>query len=115
MPTNAAAAKTVVIADDRAFVRERFSSALEGLLGPRRGPNDPLEQRHRDMARSIQVMYEEAFFHIVGALQKRTGLTNIALAGGCAANSVANGKIRRQTPFKRVYVQSAAEIGRAHV
>lgn len=85
-----------------------FSDKLEGLLGPRRRPDQPLEQRHRDLARSVQAMYEEAFFHIIGHLQARSGLTNLALAGGCANNSVANGKVRRMTPFKRVYVQSAA-------
>jgi carbamoyltransferase len=53
-------------------------------------------------------MYEEAFFNLVETLQRRYRLTDIALAGGCAANSVANGKIRRVTPFRRVYVQSAA-------
>src|SRR5215471_19958754 len=89
-------------------VRDLFSSALERLLGPRRNPNDPLEDRHRDIARSVQAMYEEAFFHLIGGLQRRLGLTDIALAGGCAMNSVANGKIRRMTPFRRVYVQSAA-------
>jgi carbamoyltransferase len=85
-----------------------FSPALENLLGPRRRPEDPLEDRHRDIARSAQVMYEEAFFHLIGTLQGRFGLTDIALAGGCAMNSVANGKIRRMTAFRRVYVQSAA-------
>ena len=89
-------------------VGDLFSPALENLLGPRRRPSDPLEDRHRDIARSVQAMYEEAFFNLLEPLQKRTGLTNLALAGGCAANSVANGKVRRQTPFKRVYVQSAA-------
>jgi carbamoyltransferase len=87
---------------------ELFSPALERLLGPRRGPADPLEDRHRDIARSVQAMYEEAFFHLTGDLQRRSGLTDIALAGGCAMNSVANGKLRRMTPFRRVYVQSAA-------
>jgi carbamoyltransferase len=52
-------------------------------------------------------MYEEAFFHLIENLQRRYKLTDIVLAGGCAANSVANGKIRRQTAFKRVYVQSS--------
>jgi carbamoyltransferase len=85
-----------------------FSPALEDLLGPRRVPTDPLEDRHRDIARSAQVMYEEAFFHFVNAVQKRCGFTDIALAGGCAMNSVANGKLRRMTPFRRVYVQAAA-------
>jgi carbamoyltransferase len=97
-----------------------FSPALEELLGPRRHPDDPLEDRHRDIARSVQGMYEEAFFHLIGPLQRRFGLSDIALAGGCAMNSVANGKIRRMTPFRRVYVQSAAgdaggAIGAAYV
>jgi carbamoyltransferase len=58
-----------------------FSPALERLLGPRRDPSDPIEDRHRDIARSVQAMYEEAFFHLVGELQRRTGVTNLALAG----------------------------------
>ncbi|HEV2136888.1 MAG TPA: carbamoyltransferase C-terminal domain-containing protein [Terracidiphilus sp.] len=85
-----------------------FSPALEDLLGPRRQPSEPLQDRHRDIARSVQALYEEAFFNLLVPLQKRTGLTDLALAGGCGANSVANGKVRRMTPFKRVYVQSAA-------
>jgi carbamoyltransferase len=85
-----------------------FSPALENLFGPRRAPNAQLEERHNDIARSAQAMYEEAFFHLLENLQRRSGLTDIALAGGCAMNSVANGKVRRRTPFRRVYVQSAA-------
>jgi carbamoyltransferase len=85
-----------------------FSPALEQLLGPRRLPADELEARHLDVARSAQVMYEEAFFHILSVLQKRSGLTDLSLAGGCAMNSVANGRVRRVTPFRRVYVQAAA-------
>jgi carbamoyltransferase len=77
-------------------------------LGPRRRPSDPLEQRHRDIACSAQAMYEEALFHLIATLQQRTGLTDIALGGGCAMNSVANGKLRRRTPFRRVYVPAAA-------
>ena len=97
-----------------------FSPALEELLGPRRRPQEPLEERHRDIARSVQARYEEAFFHLIGPLQQRFGSSDIALAGGCAMNSVANGKIRRMTPFRRVYVQSAAgdaggAIGAAYV
>jgi carbamoyltransferase len=97
-----------------------FSPALERLLGPRRRSEDPLEDRHRDIARSVQGMYEEAFFHLITALQQRSALTDLALAGGCAMNSVANGKVRRNTRFRRVYVQSAAgdaggAIGAAYV
>jgi len=85
-----------------------FSPALEELLGPRRQASDPLNDRHRDIARSVQATYEEAFFHLIWKLQWQSGLTDLALAGGCAMNSVANGKVRRVTPFRRVYVQSAA-------
>jgi carbamoyltransferase len=85
-----------------------FAPALETLLGPRRKPDDPLEERHRDIARSVQLMYEEAFFHLIKALHEHYGLDDLTLAGGCAMNSVANGKIRRMTPYRRVYVQSAA-------
>src|SRR5262249_19925423 len=94
--------------DGSPHVGDLFSPALEELLGPRRGSNDPLEDRHRDIARSAQAMYEEAFFNLLNALHARTALTDLTLAGGCAMNSVANGKVRRMTPFRRLYVQSAA-------
>jgi carbamoyltransferase len=84
-----------------------FSAALEELLGPRRQKDTPLEQRHMDLARSAQALYEEAFFNLITAARANSGVTDIVLAGGCANNSVANGKIRRQTPFERVYIHAA--------
>jgi carbamoyltransferase len=53
-------------------------------------------------------MYEEAFFHLLNRLHERYKVDALALAGGCAMNSVANGKVYRNTPFKRMYVQPAA-------
>jgi carbamoyltransferase len=85
-----------------------YAPALEELLGPARRPDEPLAERHRDIARSVQAMYEEAFFHLIGHLHRKHRLDSLALAGGCAMNSVANGKVLRQTPYKRLYVQSAA-------
>src|SRR5262245_27392273 len=85
-----------------------FTPALEALLGPRRTRDDPLEDRHRDIARSVQAMYEEGFLHLIGRLHERYGLDQLTLAGGCAMNSVDNGKVRRVTAFRRLYVQSAA-------
>jgi carbamoyltransferase len=85
-----------------------YAPALESLLGPPRTPNAAVEDRHRDIARSVQAMYEEAFFHLIGRLHQRHRLEELTLAGGCAMNSVANGKVRRLTPFRRLYVQSAA-------
>jgi len=84
-----------------------YSDAMEDLLGPRRKKADPLEQRHKDIARSAQALYEEAFFNIVHATERLTDSKNIVLAGGCANNSVANGKIRRQSRYQHVYVHAA--------
>jgi carbamoyltransferase len=85
-----------------------FSPALHELLGPPRAENEPLTDRHRDIAHSAQAMYEEAFFHLLAELYRAHRLDSLALAGGCAMNSVANGKVMRSTPFKRLYVQAAA-------
>lgn len=85
-----------------------FAPALASLLGPTRGAEDPIEDRHRHIARSAQAMYEQAFFHLLVKLHARYGLDSLTLAGGCAMNSVANGKIKRSTPFKRLYIQAAA-------
>lgn len=89
-------------------VGKLFSDNLVGLLGSVRDENAELTQRHMDIARSVQQMYEEAFFHLLNALYVRHGNDCLSLAGGCAMNSVANGKIYKNTPFKKIYIQSAA-------
>ena len=85
-----------------------WSPAWEALLGPARMKDAPLEQRHRDIARSVQLAFEDAAFNLIGKLKERHGSEAIALAGGCAFNSVMNGKLRRRLGFERVYVQAAA-------
>ena len=85
-----------------------FSPELERLLGPARRPEQPLSERHEDIARSLQVVYETCAFHVLNALWERTKSPRLCLAGGCAMNSVANGKVRTHTPFKEIYVQPAA-------
>jgi carbamoyltransferase len=97
-----------------------YSDALAELLGPRRPAEAPLEARHHDIACSAQAMYEEAFFSLLNHLHSQYRIDDLVLAGGCAMNSVANGKVRRSTPFRRVYVQAAAgdaggAIGAAYV
>jgi len=84
------------------------SSELADLLGPARAPDEELTDRHRDIARSAQAMYEEAFFHLLRHLTACYRVDALALAGGCAMNSVANGKVYANTAFRRLYVQSAA-------
>jgi len=94
---------------------------LENLFKiPVRGKDDNLETVHYDLAHSTQAMYEEAFFNLLEAAHKKYGLDQLTLAGGCAMNSVANGKVYRRSPFKKVYIQSAAgdaggAIGAAYV
>jgi carbamoyltransferase len=86
-----------------------FSPKLADLLGPARDPEDPdFFGKWADIGHSAQIVYEEIFFHVLEDLQRRTGLDKLALAGGCALNSVANGKIFEKTKFREVYAQPAA-------
>lgn len=94
--------------DGSPAVGRLFSGKLREFFGPERQEGEELTQRHKDIARSVQAMYEEAFFHLLNRLHARHGIDSLCLAGGCAMNSVANGKVRRNTPFKQVYIQSAA-------
>ena len=97
-----------------------FSQKLIDALGPARNPEAPIEERHRNLAFATQAVYEDGFFHLLNTLQRRNGNTAIALAGGCAYNSVANGKIKDRTRFTKCYLQAAAgdaggAIGAAYV
>src|SRR5436305_268407 len=85
-----------------------YRRALVDLLGPARQPDEPLEQKHKDIARSVQATYEKAFFALLQALHKQHPSDHLAIAGGCAMNSVANGKVYRRTPFKKMYCPAAA-------
>lgn len=85
-----------------------YTLKLEQLLGPARRPSDPLEPRHEAIAASLQLVFEQAAFHVLNAVHRQTGLRRLCLAGGCAMNSVMNGKIRQRTPFDEVYIQPAA-------
>jgi carbamoyltransferase len=85
-----------------------YAAALDELLGPARQPGDPLTARHEDIARSLQAVYEECAMHVLRGLWERTHNPRLCLAGGCAMNSVANGKIRSETPFREVYIQPAS-------
>ena len=89
-------------------VGEHWSPQLETHLGPARQADQPLDQRHRDIAHSAQAMNEEAFFNLLNSVYKKYNSTNLCIAGGCGANSVANGKVTRRTEFKSIFVQAAA-------
>jgi carbamoyltransferase len=85
-----------------------YRRPLIDLLGPARKPDEPLEQKHKDIARSVQATYEKAFFALLQVLHKQHPSDHLALAGGCAMNSVANGKVYRRSPFKKMYCPAAA-------
>jgi len=85
-----------------------FTPKLESLLGPARRRDDPLDAKHEAIAASLQVAFERAVLHVLRHVQKSTGSTRLCFAGGCAMNSVANGKIREQTDFREVFIQPAA-------
>ena len=95
--------------DEGAPVLDRvYTSRLEALLGPARHRDEPLTQRHEAIAASLQLVFEEAAMHVLNGLYERTRLPRLCLAGGCAMNSVANGKIRDLTPFEEVFIQPAS-------
>jgi len=85
-----------------------YSDAFAQLFGPPRAAGAALSNRDRDIAASLQLRLEEIGFHILTHLQEQTGLTDLGLAGGVAYNSVMNGKILLNTPFKRLFIQPAA-------
>ncbi|MCZ6675186.1 MAG: carbamoyltransferase [Verrucomicrobia bacterium] len=85
-----------------------YTRELEDLLGPARQKHEKLDQRHKDIARSAQWMYEQALFHLLNSAYEQCECKNLVLAGGCAMNSVANGRITSNAPFRNIYVQSAA-------
>ena len=81
-----------------------YSDKLIDLLGEGRKKNEKVMTKHMDLAKSTQVVYENIFFHILNNLHKKYKNDNLSLSGGCAMNSVANGKIIRDTPFNKVYI-----------
>jgi carbamoyltransferase len=94
--------------DGEPTIERVFTSKLEELLGPARRRDEPVLPRHEAVAASLQVVFEDAAFHVLNGLAAATGQRNLCLSGGCAMNSVANGKIRERTPFESVYIQPAA-------
>ncbi|HEX4913425.1 MAG TPA: carbamoyltransferase C-terminal domain-containing protein [Vicinamibacterales bacterium] len=89
-------------------VPDVYTGRLIERLGPARRADEPVAKRHEDIAASIQRVFEECAFHVLRGVHDKIGGDALCLAGGCAMNSVANGKIRDHTPFKRVYIQPAA-------
>jgi carbamoyltransferase len=84
------------------------SARFAGLFGPPRRPDEPMTQHHCDLAASIQQVTEEIVLRLARTLHDLTGEQNLCLAGGVALNCVANARLLREGPFRRVWVQPAA-------
>jgi carbamoyltransferase len=97
-----------VLPDGTVRLARHFSDRMEKEFGKPREPYTEIAQRDMDLAYALQHRFEEVFFHLLSDLHKRMPIDDLALAGGCALNSVANGKLFERTPFRRTYIQPAA-------
>jgi carbamoyltransferase len=86
----------------------KYAPALVDLLGPARTPESPIEKRHEDVAASLQRRTEEAMLVLAAEAAKVAPSRNLCLAGGVALNSVANGRVLRESDFEGLFVQPAA-------
>jgi carbamoyltransferase len=85
------------------------SPAFDALFGgPPRPPESPLRQRDLDLARSVQQVCEEVVLRMARTAHRETGLPELCMAGGVALNCVANARVLREGPFRRLWVQPAA-------
>ena len=97
-----------VLPDGTVRLARHFSEKMENLFGEPRKPHTEITQREMDLAFALQQRFEEIVFHLLNHLHQRVPCEDLALAGGCALNSVANGKVFDRTPFQRTYIQPAA-------
>jgi carbamoyltransferase len=97
-----------VLPDGTVRLARHFSQGMEKVFGKPRPLHSEITQRDMDLAFAVQHRFEEIFFHLLNRLHERVPLDNLAMAGGCALNSVANGKLFGETPFRHTYIQPAA-------
>ena len=97
-----------VLPDGTVRLARHFSDRMEKLFGDPRGLHAEITQRDMDLAFAVQHRFEEIFFHLLNQLHQRAPFDDLAMAGGCALNSVANGKLFDRTPFRYTYLQPAA-------
>jgi carbamoyltransferase len=106
--------------EDGSFrLNQRYFGYLTGLTmtndafaqlfgGPPRVPESPITQREMDLARSVQEVCEEVMLRMARTVHRETGLASLCLAGGVALNCVGNGRLLREGPFERLWIQPAA-------
>jgi carbamoyltransferase len=97
-----------VLPDGTVRLARHFSDRMEALFGKPRDPYAEITQRDMDLAFALQHRFEEIFFHLLNHLHRQAPSADLVMAGGCALNSVANGKLFDRTPFRGTYIQPAA-------
>jgi len=97
-----------VLPDGTVRLARHFSEGMEKLFGQPRSRHAEITQRDMDLAFALQQRFEEVFFYLLNQLHDRVPFDSLALAGGCALNSVGNGKLFDHTPFRCTYIQPAA-------
>jgi carbamoyltransferase len=97
-----------VLPDGTVRLARHFSDRMEALFGEPRQPDAEITQRDMDLAFALQQRFEEIFFHLLHHLHRLVPCEDLAMAGGCALNSVANGKLFDRAPFRSTYIQPAA-------
>jgi carbamoyltransferase len=85
-----------------------YSDRVVEMYGPPHEPNTEISQREMDLAFAMQQVFEKAYFHLLSILHRLAPSERIVMAGGCALNSVANGKLFDHTPFRETCIQPAA-------
>jgi len=94
--------------DGTVALARHFSSQMTEMFGAPREPDAEITQRDMDLAYAMQYCFEEVLFHLLNELHERVPVDDLVMAGGCALNSVANGKLFTRTPFRRSWIQPAA-------
>jgi len=97
-----------VLPEGTVRLSRHYSDRMVKVFGQPREPDAEITQREMDLAYAMQHCFEEVFVHLLDQLHKRVPLEDLAMAGGCALNSVANGKLFARTPFRRTWIQPAA-------
>jgi carbamoyltransferase len=97
-----------VLADGTVQLARHFSPRMVKAFGDPREPRTEITQREMDLAYAMQRRFEDVLFHLLNQLHQRVPCEHLAMAGGCALNSVANGKLFTRTPFRRTWIQPAA-------
>jgi carbamoyltransferase len=90
------------------IVHRHYSDRMVEIFGPPREPGSELSERDMNLAHGVQYAFENGYMHLLRLLHQRVPNERVAMAGGCALNSVANGKLLTETPFRQTWIQAAA-------